>query len=174
MPEVTILCQTKFHLLTCPAASHINGQSKPKSIQQEESLFLLLLAIKIYALTSMLRVLPVPHLWEVQVQTLEISFCWKPALILLQVPSTVTCHLLKRLCFPLAILAFPPIQRPLQTESNLILLFSSAYKTNYFPRLPCQYTYLVPPTHTHKKNKLISQFSVYLCATSWPERWCLM
>lgn len=37
MPKVTIPCQTKFHILTCPAVYHINGQSKSKSIQQEKS-----------------------------------------------------------------------------------------------------------------------------------------
>lgn len=43
MPKVTIPSQTKFHLLPCPAVSHKNGQSKPKSTQQEKSLFLLFL-----------------------------------------------------------------------------------------------------------------------------------
>lgn len=140
MPKVTIPCQTKFYILTCPAVSHINCQSKPKSIQQEKNLFLLFLLQSrfmhwppcyIFFQCLIFRSCKFRLFSYLPAENLPSFYFRFPALLAL----TYSKH--KRLSFPLAILAFPPLQTPLQTESNLILCFSFAYKTNCLPRLPC-------------------------------------
>lgn len=107
MPRVTIPCQTKFHLLTCPAVSHINGQNKPKSIQQEKSLFLLFLQSRymhwplcyVFFQCLIFGRCKFRLLNYLSAENLP-SFCFKfPALL----PLTYSKP--KRLCFPLAILA---------------------------------------------------------------------